>query len=29
MTRMTTFTGLDLLFLEINNLEESLVFYGE
>jgi predicted enzyme related to lactoylglutathione lyase len=26
---MATFTGLDLLFLEINNLEESLAFYGE
>lgn len=28
-THMATLTGLDLLFLEINNLEESLAFYGE
>jgi predicted enzyme related to lactoylglutathione lyase len=27
--RMVTLTGLDLLFLEINNLEESLAFYQE
>ena len=27
--RMVTLTGLDLLFLEINNLEESLAFYHE
>ena len=26
---MVTLTGLDLLFLEINNLEESLAFYYE
>lgn len=26
---MVTLTGLDLLFLEINNLEESLAFYHE
>ena len=26
---MATLTGLDLLFLEINNLEESLAFYSE
>ena len=26
---MATITGLDLLFLEINKLEESLCFYGE
>ena len=26
---MATLTGLDLLFLEINKLEESLAFYGE
>jgi predicted enzyme related to lactoylglutathione lyase len=28
-THMATLTGLDLLFLEINKLEESLAFYGE
>ena len=26
---MATLTGLDLLFLEVNKLEESLAFYGE
>jgi predicted enzyme related to lactoylglutathione lyase len=28
-TPMATLTGLDLLFLEVNKLEESLAFYGE
>jgi catechol 2,3-dioxygenase-like lactoylglutathione lyase family enzyme len=28
-TGMAGFTGLDLLFLEVNNLEESLIFYRE